>query len=585
MTYKNRMQNLYRHAARITRASLTSAAKHRGRSLAPVAALSSAVVALIGMPARAAFTSPAEGASFAVATENADATKAAIAVMQSGGNAIDGAIAAALALGVTAPSSSGLGGGGFALVYSAKDHKVTALDFREVSAAKSSNEDLIGRTKAGASIGVPGEPAGLEWLSVHYAKNSLAQDAAPAAALATQGFGVSQHLGDAIAMQRTALATSPLAALYAPGGAAIAFGQTIRNPALGKTIARFGAEGAKPFYSGDIAKQIVAAAAQAGGRLEASDLAGYAARERAPLTRTFGARTVSTMPAPSAGGLMQLELLSLYGADSTSSLHDIGFGSSQYFHMVAEGMRGAVADRARLAGDPDVEPQVNAAFDRALEPAQMKARLARIDPRKTHATAEFKTHEEGTTHLVVTDAEGNVVSLTTTVNDPFGARVTAGDTGIVLNNQLNDFSLPADVAGFGVIGLGPNRPRGGARPVSSMAPTIVLENGVPIVALGGSGGRRIATATTQALIGRLVYGLDASTCVSSPRIYTQGTELFIEPMIAEDVQVGLAARGESVKDEPFVKSGVQMVTWDRAGGQVTIRAASDPRKHGFSAAW
>ena len=585
MTYINRIKNLYRQSARIAEASLVRAVKHRARTLAPAAALSSAVIALIGLPARAAFQGPAEGSRYAVATESADATKAAIAVMQSGGNAIDGAIAAALALGVTAPGSSGLGGGGFALVYSAKDHKVTALDFRETSAAKASNEDMLTRTKPGAAVGVPGEPAGLEWLSVHYAKKSLAEDAAPAVALATRGFAVGQHLSETVASQRSPLASSPLAALYLPGGRPLSLGQTVTNPQLGKTLARFGAEGAKPFYTGDIARKIIAAAAAAGSRLDEADLAGYAPKERAPLTRSFGARTVSTMPAPSAGGLMQLELLSMFGADPNSPLHDIGFGSSRYFHMIAEGMRGAIADRARLAGDPDVDPAVNAAYERALEPGQMKARLARIDPLKTHASAEFKTREEGTTHLIVTDSEGNVVSLTTTVNDAFGARLTAGDTGIVLNNQLNDFSLPADIAGFGVIGLGPNRPRGAARPVSSMAPTIVLENGRPIVALGGSGGRRIATATTQALLARLVYGLDASTCVSAPRIYTQGGELFVESLIAEDVQVGLAARGEAVQDETMLKSGVQMVTWNHGAGTSTIHAASDPRKHGFAAAW
>ncbi len=504
--------------------------------------------------------------------------------MQSGGNAVDGAIAAALALGVVAPVSSGLGGGGFALVYVAKDRKTIALDFRETSPAHASVDDLIARTKRGASIGVPGEPAGLEWLSVHYAKKSLADDSAPAATLATQGFTVGQHLAGAIAFDRRALTGSALAAIYVPAGSPLAFGSVGRNPDLGRTIARLGAEGARPFYSGDIAQRIIATSRDAGGALEDADLAAYKPKERAPLTRSFGGRTVASMPAPSAGGLMQLEVLSLFGADGSSPLHSVGFGSSFYFHMLAEGMRGAIADRARLAGDPDLDPQVSAGFEQALDPAQIGARRARIEPTKTHLAQEYKTHEEGTTHIVVTDDEGNVVSLTTTVNGPFGAHTIAGDTGIVLNNQLDDFSLPADVAGFGLVGLGPNRPRVSAKPVSSMAPVIVFENGLPIVALGGSGGRRIATATTQALFARLVFGLDASSCVSAPRIYTNGADVFVDPEVAEDVRVGLAARGESVKDEVFLGSGVQMIAWDRSNGAVRIQAAADPRKQGFAAA-
>lgn len=571
MTYTNRIRNL----DRLARPSLPLAA-----------AVSSLLLATFGLPARAAFTGPAEGRSGAVATENAQASRAALEVMQGGGNAFDGAIAAALALGVVAPVSSGLGGGGFAVVYSAKDHKVTTLDFRETSPAKMTLDDLVAKDKPGASVGVPGEPLGLEWLSVHYAKKSLAEDAAPAVTLASQGFMVSRHLGEFTTRMQRMIAPSPVGPIFAPGGNPLAAGQTVQNAPLARTLARFGAEGSKPFYSGDFAQKIVGAAQAAGGKLEASDLSGYQVKERAPLTRTFGSRTVATMPAPSAGGLMQLEVLSLFGADASSPLAGVGFGSSYYIHMLAEGMRSAVADRARLAGDPDLDANVGPAFEQALDPAQIAARRARIEPTKTHAAVEFHTREEGTAHIVVADADGNVVSLTATVNAPFGARLVAADTGIVLNDELDDFTTQAsDVQGFGVVGLGPNRPRGGARPVSSMAPAIVLENGKPILTLGGSGGRRIATATTQAMFARLVFGFDASACVSAPRFYTSGTELFLEPDITEDVRVGLAARGETVKDEPFVGTGVQMITLEHGGGATKVAAAADPRKQGFAIAW
>jgi gamma-glutamyltranspeptidase/glutathione hydrolase len=248
-------------------------------------------------------------------------------------------------------------------------------------------------------------------------------------------------------------------------------------------------------------------------------------------------------------------------------------------------MRGAFADRARFASDPDIEKGVDKAFEQALDPAQIAARKAKIDPMKTHAPAEFKTNEKGTSHLVTADAEGNVVALTTTVNGPFGASIVAGDTGILLNNELDDFSMPDDVKAYGVTNGGPNRPRPRARPVSSMSPTIVLENGVPILALGGSGGTRIATGVTQAALARLVFDLEPTACVSHPRIHTQGADLLLDKEIVADVRIGLEARGEKVKDEMFNGSAVQMIAWRRAQGQpARLLAASDPRKVGFAAA-
>ncbi|MDB4998681.1 MAG: Gamma-glutamyltranspeptidase [Myxococcaceae bacterium] len=387
---------------------------------------------------------------------------------------------------------------------------------------------------------------------------------------------------------RERVAVSPeLARIFYPGGVAVPYRGLVRRPELARTILRFGSEGARPFYSGDIAEKILASARATGSPLEASDLARYKVREREPLTRTFGARTVATMPAPSAGGLMLLETLVMYGADARSPLLQMGFGSSEYLHTIASAMRGAVADRARIAGDPDVEPQVNAAYQQALAPEQMAARRARIEPTRTMTGVEFKTHEGGTSHLVVADAEGNVVSLTTTVNGPFGARVMAGDTGILLNDELTDFSAPAEVAPFGGTNPGLNRPRPNARPVSSMTPTIVLEHGLPILAVGGSGGTRIATNVLQATLARLVFDLDPTACISAPRIAVNGTnaEIFLEPEIAEDVRAGLRARGEQTKDERFLQTGVQMIAWDRKPGtQLRVLAATDPRKQGLAAA-
>jgi len=538
----------------------------------------------LGLPARGAYQRAAEGTHLAVATDNAAATHAALTAMRAGGNAFDGAIAASLALGVASPTASGLGGGGFALVWVAREHKMIALDFRETAPAHGTDATLAVRGKRATSIGVPGEPAGLEWLSVHYARKSLADDAAPARALAENGFVVGRHLSDVIGFTQRMVEGTPLASELLPGGHPLAYRSTWKRPALGATIARFGAEGARPFYTGDIAGKIVAAARGEGSVVDLADLAHYRVRERQPITRTIGTRTIATMPAPSAGGLMVMETLLMFGADSQSSLAGVGFESAAYFHSIAEAMRGAIADRARIAGDPDLDPSVLPAYEHALDPKQIEARHGRIDPYKVIQATEFKTREQGTTHLVVTDDDGNIVSLTTTVNGPFGARIIAGDTGIYLNNQLDDFSSPADVAPFGVTGGGPNHARPGARAVSSMAPTIVLENGVPIVALGGSGGRHIATEVTQATLARLVFGFDPGECVSAPRMYTDGSNLVVDREVSEDTRAALRLRGETVSQERFDGTGVQMIAWDRSGPTVRVLAASDPRKYGFAAA-
>jgi gamma-glutamyltranspeptidase / glutathione hydrolase len=554
-------------------------------------------LALLGAPlasTSAAVPPSAEGRSYAAATDHAEATRAALQIMSLGGNAVDGAIAAALALGVVSPSASGIGGGGFALVYTARDRKVSAFDFRE-RAPLVYDETFLYRPREakgsspaprGVVVGVPGEPAGLEMLSRRFARKSLAEDAAPAVTLATKGFYLGRFLAGLLPQYEARLKPLPaMARSFFPGDVPAPFASRIRRPELGVTIAQFGARGKRSIYEGPTARKIVDAVRAAGGTMSETDLLSYAVKERAPLTAAVDRRVLYTMPAPSAGGLMLLETVLIHGASPSSPLAPLGFGSSAYVHLVAEAMRGAYADRVRLAGDPDYVKGVDAAYQDALSPRQIAARRARIDPLKSHAPPEFKTREQGTSHLVVADADGNVVALTTTVNDAFGAGIAAGDTGILLNNELDDFTNPEDVRPYGLGDGGPNRPRAGARPVSSMTPTIVLEGDLPILAVGGSGGPRIATGVTQATLARLVFQMDPNACVSSPRVHVLGPDLLVDPEVAADVRTGLAARGENVRDEVFRSSAVQMIAWDRAGpGPPRLLAASDPRKAGLAAA-
>jgi gamma-glutamyltranspeptidase/glutathione hydrolase len=600
-----------RYSRRITIGAAIS--RHRSsRSVLLASALlllGSALAGAFPHVATAAYPPSAIGRNYAASTDQADATRAALDLMAAGGNAADGAIAAALALGVVSPSQSGMGGGGFALVYTAKDRKVTVLDFRETAPAVYSPEVLWPKKTLkpgeqqkprwvftgvnGGVVGVPGEPAGLELLSRKFGKKSLADVAAPAVALAQNGFYVGLHTAHMVESAKDRVQAAPaLAAVFLPGSVPVPYAARVRRPDLAATLVRYGAEGKRSIYEGAIAQKIVDAVKAAAGTMTKEDLATYQVRERAPLTRTIDGRTLYTMPAPSAGGLMLLEVLGMYGASGRSELASMGFGSSAYIHTIAEAMRGAFADRARIASDPDLETPsgkakrgAHEAYESALDPAQLAARKAMILPNKTHAPVEFKTKEKGTTHLVVADAEGNVVALTTTINGAFGANIVPEGTGILLNNELDDFTHPDEVKAFGLADGGPNRPRPRARPVSSMAPTIVLENGEPILALGGSGGTRIATGVTQAALARLVFDYDPSACVSAPRVHTQGSDLLVETEVPIDVRDALTARGESVKEDPVTDSAVQMIAWSRPPGKpARLLAASDPRKAGFSAA-
>jgi gamma-glutamyltranspeptidase/glutathione hydrolase len=514
---------------------------------------------------------------YAVAAENEASTRAGMQILEKGGSAVDAAIAASAMLGVTAPVSSGLGGGGFAVVYDAAEKKTSVLDFRETAPQK---YDLTTRrSKApGAQIGVPGEAAGMVELFKRWGKLSLADDLSPAAQAAQNGFAVSKHLAHALGLHRDLFSNTLYGAIFAPGGTLAQEGQLVTNAALGTTLRRIGVEGARAFYDGPIATEIAEVARAAGSPLTTSDLGTYRAEWREPLRGRWEGYEVVTMPAPSAGGLLLLETLALF---SKAELTAMGMGTPNETHMLAEAMRGALADRMRTSGDP--------AFvaDRAAEllaPERMKARRARIASERTHAPPSFELVEQGTSHLVVADARGNVVSLTTTVNDAFGSGVFAPRAGVVLNDQLDDFNLPETIDRFGV-SPGPNAPRPGARPVSSMTPTIVFRDGSPALALGGSGGMRIAENVTEMLLCRLAFAKSLERCLSEPRFYAppHGPTLLyyadqVPPVAA---QLDLMDRGEQIK----VASGddttaVQMIAWERTGSTARMQAAGDPRKGG-----
>jgi gamma-glutamyltranspeptidase / glutathione hydrolase len=527
--------------------------------------------------ASAAPAPPPKAHRFAVAAESATAAKVAMEVLEKGGSAVDAAIAGVLTGGVTHPVSSGIGGGGFAVVWDAKAREVRVLDFRETApdGLKPSEHWKRSEKKRGVWAGVPGEIAGLYELHARWGKLAMADDVKAAADVAENGAPLSAHMARALKWNEAWLLKEPRYAFFAPGGALASVKETVKNPALAATLRRIAAEGKAAFYEGTIAEDVVDTARAAGGRITAKELREYKVIERAPLHATWEGYDVYTMPPESAGGLTLLETLRMH---AKAELAALGAGSGSYLHLLAETFRGAVADRVRAIGDPAF---VKMDVEALAAPARMKARRAQMSLTATRPAERFALDESGTSHLVVVDEQGDVVSITTTVNDMFGCRlVTKG--GFVLNDELDDFTPQAIERRFGIRpGHGPNSPRGGARPASSMTPTLVLEAGAPVLALGGSGGMKIATATTQVLLSRLVFGRGAAEAIAEPRIDTPSTGgLTIDPAAPPTLIADLAHRGEVVDATKPNFSAVQAIAIGTKDGTRFLDAAADPRKGG-----
>jgi gamma-glutamyltranspeptidase/glutathione hydrolase len=520
--------------------------------------------------------------SYAVASESGAATREAGRVLAAGGNAIDAAICAALVAGFANPSSSGLGGGGFALVWSARDHKSYIVDFRETAPQGVDLAVLDKRPvpadQRGQTVGVPGEVAGLLELSSRFGKLPWKDVATRAARLAQLGFTAEEHTTAQVNDQLSGIiAKSPtFRSVYLPSGKPLVLGQKLRASKLSQTLSRIAVAGKRAFYEGPVALDLVKAVQQAGGALSLADLANYRTVDREPLAIDWAGKRVLTMPPPSAGGLLLAETLAVF---QPAELQAWSAEPAKRLHLLAEAMRGATADRARYFGDPAF---VSVEVGKLLAPERMARRKALLAEDRTHTQPRFGLEDAGTHHLVTADADGNWVSLTTTVNEAFGAKIVAEQSGILLNNELLDFSTSESVAAFGM-SASPNRPRPGARPVSSMTPTLVLEDGVPNAALGGSGGLTIGPNVTQVLLNRFVDSMPAVAAVTAPRFFipppSSGKTLIVESALGTPYAADLEARGELLLSKDW-KNAVQLVV--REGG--VLSAAADPRKHGSALA-
>jgi len=538
----------------------------------------------------------------AVAADDARASAVGAQILADGGNAADAAAATMLALGVVNPASSGLGGGGFALYYRASDHSLTFLDFRERAPAASTSdmfEDAApggegplntASQLGGLAVGVPGEPAGVAELARRFGRLPLARVVAPAAHLA-DGFEASDQLTEALSAWQEQLARDPgMRRWYGTSGALA----HIERPDLARTLREFGRRGPRAIYGGRVGRAIVQRVRESGGIMTMQDLADYSVVEREPLRADHLGFTWVTAPPPSAGGYTMLESLDVLeriparwrGAPSTPP--DV-----HWLHALAESWKGPFLDRQRYFGDPD---QVALPLAALMNPERAAVRAATFHPTLAlpplwyeqalpDAPRVAPSEDHGTSHLCVVDAEGNVAAVTTTVNLVFGARISAA--GIVLNDEMDDFaSAVGEANAFGLPGGAANLPAPGKRPVSTMSPTIVFQNGEPVLCIGAAGGSRIVTATEQVAVNALMRSGRISDAMAAPRIHHQGLPdiLYSEEFapLPLDVLATLVARGHRMETMGHV-AAVQAIRMRRVDGAVVLDAASDPRKGGRSA--
>jgi len=530
-----------------------------------------------------------------VAADNETAAKVGAQVLADGGNAADAAAATAFALGVVHPGSSGLGGGGFALVFVAKENKVYVLDFREVAPGdltpdkfeRDGKVDGDLSLRGGLAIAVPGEVAGLELLVKRFGDRSFAQAVKPAEDLARNGFAVGEFLAEQAGFWSEQNLPDPWFSAWL---AKAKLGAKVKRPKLANTLAAIRKKGARGFYEGWVAKDIAATAIDRGGVMTVADLKGYTVQEREPLWGEWQGKKVATMPLPSSGGLIVLATLGVLDA-SGLDLADLGAGSSAYLHVLAEVFKHTFADRARFLGDVGHGTVTEKQF---LDPKRLRKLAKRINPLSVGKHDEYGDPtlgaptkvkvDRGTSHVCVVDAEGNAVALTTTVNFSFGAKVVAPKSGVVLNNEVDDFALfDGAVNAFGLQQGQANVVGPGKRPLSSMSPTLVFQDDKVVACLGGSGGPRIIANVVQVLLNVYAHGMDVRAAIDAPRIHHQWNPdtLFLEDGIPRDVQSLLKARGHDLKADWETSASIQGIIIRDDG---TREAASDPRKMGAPAA-
>jgi len=527
----------------------------------------------------------------AVATAHPAASEAGAAVLRAGGNAADAAVAAAFALSVAEPQSSGIGGGGLALVYVAREDRVHAIDFRETAPAAATPDMFLVDGKpdprrsrcGGLSVAVPGAVKGYAEIARRFGRRPLPELVAPAVRLARDGVPVGRLTRRAAASERSCLTEDPAAAaIFLVGGEAHLPGSRLVQKDLAATLRLLGRD-PEAFYRGPLAVRIAAAVRARGGVLTTADLAAYRTRTREVLWGEFRGHRVATFPPPSAGGAIVLGLLRAMEAEEPA---DAARLPERYLHVFVEAERRLFERRGNSLADPDFAPEADAvAREMASEAFAARARAA-IGERATASGAPGTIPDGHTSHVSVVDAEGNAVALTTTVNLSFGSGVVVPGAGILLNDEMDDFdAAPGARNAFGLEGGELNLPAPGKRPLSSMSPTLVFgPDGKLLLAVGSPGGSTIPTTVAWAILRAVDGGMALDQALGTPRIHHQWRPdvIVAEPGALQDAtRRALEARGHRIhqRAEPF--GNPQAVRVDPATGW--REGASEPRLDGRAA--
>jgi gamma-glutamyltranspeptidase/glutathione hydrolase len=530
-----------------------------------------------------------------VAAQEAKAAKIGVDILRRGGNAVDAAVATGLALAVTLPRAGNLGGGGFMLVSLAKERKTVVIDYREAAPAdtprdvflNAEGEAVAARSRdSGLAVGVPGTVAGLSLALRNYGsgKFSLAKLAAPAVALARAGFDVEDDLADSLPIAQTRLKRWPSSAriFLHQDGSALLRGDRIVQSDLASVLEAIGRDGERAFYEGPVAEKIAASVRAAGGRMTLDDLKSYRAVERAPLHGTYRGYEIASVPPPSSGGVHIIELLNLLEG---FPLARQGANSAAAIHLMAEAMKLAYADRAEYLGDPD---QVKIPVGGLISKAYAEKLRAQISLTRARPAAEIKPldpapyESDQTTHFSIVDNDGNAVSNTYTLNFSYGLGLVAEGTGILLNNELDDFAAKPGVPNaFGLVGGAANAPGPRKRPLSSMAPTMMFRDGELELVTGSPGGSRIITIVTEIILDIIDFGMNLAEATEAVRIHHQGLpdELQAERGLNLDTIRLLEALGHKVVTHNAWGSAQSIL---RANGMLV--GAADSRQRGTLAA-
>ena len=528
---------------------------------------------------------PVYGKNGMVASEQGLATQVGLDILKQGGNAIDAAVAVGFALAVVLPNAGNIGGGGFMVLHDDKTGKDVAIDFREIAPAKASRDmylDNQGNVIDGKSLfthdasGVPGTVAGMEYALKKWGTMPLSKVLEPAIKLADKGFIVSDVLAQTLKEEKSTLGKwSSSKAIFFKNGEPLKSGDLLVQKDLAKSLRLIAKQGAKAFYQGEIATKIAKEMQSHGGTMTLEDLKAYKVVERQPIIGDYRGYKVVTMPPPSSGGVHLIEILNML---EHYPIKEDGVNSAKNIHHMAESMKLAYADRSEYLGDPDF---VKIPVTGLTSKAYANERVKTIDDNKARLSSNIKPgkpqpyESDQTTHFSVMDKAGNAVAVTYTLNLNFGSGIVAAGTGILLNNEMDDFSVKPGVPNaFGLVGGTANAIEAKKRPLSSMTPTIVMKNNKPWLVTGSPGGARIITTVLQSVVNTIDHEMNPAEAIITPRVHHQWLpdELRVEAGISPDTIKLLQDKGHKVVTKAPM-GRIQIIQADDSG----FYGYSDPR--------